>query len=382
MSTKTKAGHYGDGSYSLRKDGRYIVRYKGQCRYAHDEAEAIKVLRELRKKVDDGLKPAVHKKLDTYYTEWMKIDRRESGDWKPTTYGTMDSVYRNHIQKVLGSKLLGAIQPKDIQSLLNAKAKEGYSYTIVKHIYVVLKDLYEYAFMQGDVERNPVDRVKRPRRSDFSEQEEVEAFDYDEIDSLEDVAARRNKQGNPLYRHSNLIIFMVETGLRCGEMLGLKWEDIDFDKHEVHIVGNWVTYANPDKGEGETKTISERIDPKTARGNRYIPLSPEAVAAIRQYEKDWGRISEYVAVTSKGKQIDHNELTETLERMARVAGIERHVHLHMLRHTFATIALAVHPVELVSKWLGHKDVTTTYRIYFHVLNSNVAKACEDVCTSG
>lgn len=100
---------------------------------------------------------------------------------------------------------------------------------------------------------------------------------------------------------------------------------------------------------------------------------------MRQYEKDWSRTSEYVAVTSKGRQIDPNELSATLRRMAAQAEITKKVHLHMLRHTFASRALSPEigiDVGTVSKWLGHSSITITYNTYTHVLKSTESRAAD------
>ncbi|MBC3939166.1 site-specific integrase [Anaerotruncus massiliensis (ex Liu et al. 2021)] len=373
----TRKGRYGDGSISLRKDGRYICRYKGKSAYARTEAEAVNKLRELRRDVDSASQPPIRRKLDTYVKDWMETDRRKA--WKPSTYATMETIYQIHIKEPLGDFQLGQIETKDIQRLLDETADKGLSYSTTKQVFVFLKDLFEYAFQVGDLQRNPVDRVRRPRKKDFAKPKQVEALEAAEVARLEEVAAKRNGQGNPLHRHGNLIIFMVHTGLRQGEMLGLKWEDVDFKNKVVHIVGNFVFYANPDKSEGAPKMVGSLLDPKSISGERTIPLNQKAIAALRQYEKDWGHISEFIAVSAKGKHLWHDMLTRTLQRMAEDAEITKKVHLHMLRHTFASRALSPEigvDVGTVAKWLGHSKIATTYNTYTHVLRSTENHAAD------
>ncbi len=373
----TRKGRYGDGSITFRKDGRYCARYKGRCVYARTETEAVSKLRELRNVINMQICPPIRRKLDTYFRSWLETDRRKV--WKPSTYDTMKNVYRLQIKSALGDFQLGQIETKDIQRLLDQEPEEGFSYTTAKHVFVILNSLFLYAFEVGDLPRNPMDRVRRPRKKEFEKQKQVEILEPGEVAALEEVAAKRNGSGSSLYRHGNLIILAVMTGLRRGELLGLKWENIDFKNGMLHVVGNWVIHSNPDKSDNASKLVGELLDPKSTKGERTIPLNSKALAALKQYEADWGHISEFVAVTANGKQIHPKELTETLKKMAKNAEIQKDVHLHMLRHTFASRVLSPEiglDVATVSKWLGHSKITTTYNTYVHVLRSTENHAAD------
>lgn len=371
----TRKGRYGDGSISLRKDGRYICRYKGKSAYARTEAGAVNRLRELRREVDSDRQPPTRRKLDSYVKDWMETDRRRA--WKPTTYSRMENLYCVHIREALGDLQMGQAETKDIQRLLDEKEKSGLSYSSVKQMYVFLKGLFEYAYQAGDLQKSPVDRVRRPRRKDFPKPKQVEALEAEEVARLEAGARERNRQGKPKHRYGNLIVFMLHTGLRHGEMLGLKWEDVDFERRVVHIVGNYVYHTNPDKSEGAPKVLGTYQDPKSISGARTIPLNRKALEALRQYEKDWGRIGEFIALTSTGNHLYGDRLPETLRQMARAAGISKKVHLHMLRHTFASRALSPEigvDVGTVSKWMGHSKIATTYNTYVHILEETEKRA--------
>lgn len=371
----TRKGRYGDGSITLRKDGRYCARYKGKCAYAKSEAEAVTKLRELRKEVDTDNLPPIRRKLDDYYRDWAENDRRKV--WKPTTFDLMETIYRCHVKDALGGFQMGQIDARDIQRVLDEQAEESASYAIARGMFKVFLGLFGHAYLMGDIPQNPMDRVRRLRKKDYEKSKPVEFLEPDEVARLEAVAAKRNGNGKPLHKHGNLIVFLVNTGLRRGELLGLKWEDIDFENKTVQVVGNWISYRNPDKSADAPKRISERGTPKTEDSQRTVPLNKKALAALRQYESDWGRTSEYISITSKGKQIDSSSLDETLRRMATEAGITKKVHLHMLRHTFASRALSPEigvDVGTVSKWLGHSSITITYNVYVHVLASTENRA--------
>lgn len=373
----TRKGRYGDGSITLRKDGRYCARYKGKSVYAKTEAEAVAKLRDLRNAVDNAALPPIRRKLDDYFKAWLESDRKAV--WKPSTYDSAGQTYRLYVKEPLGGLQLGQIETKDIQRLLDSKADEGLSYSTARHIYVLLKGLFSYAYEVGDIQKNPIDRVRKPRKKDFAKARQIEALEPDEVAKLEAVAALRKENGQPKNKHANLIIFMLHAGLRKGELLALKWENVDFEKKVLHVVGNYQLCSNPDYSEGAPKRIGVLGDTKSESGERTIPLNRKAIAALRQYEKDWSRSSEFIAVTASGKHINPYNLPETLKRMAKEAGIEKAVHLHMLRHTFASRLLSPEiggDVGTVSKWLGHAKITTTYNIYVHVLKSTESRAAD------
>lgn len=349
-----------------------MLRYKGQTKYVSsevaDEAKAVKALQKFRKDVDSNLKPAVRKKLSTYYAEWM--DTVCSSNWKPSTFDTAQQTYRLYIANPLGGALLGKLEPQDIQRVLDVNLKEGLSVSTVKHIYTLLKNLFTYAYQVGHIQVNPMDKVRKPQNRDGAEVRQIEVFEDDEVTALEQVAAMRDKRGTPTNKHANLIILMLNTGIRRGELLGLKWESVDFENKVLHITNSYGVCSNPDTSEGASKRVGILGTPKSKSGVRAIPLNGKALAALRQYEADWGRTSEFIAVTASGKQIHPTTLPDTLSRMAKSADVQKAAHLHMLRHTFATRAIAKGvSVEVVSKWLGHSNPMITYRVYVHVLKS-------------
>ena len=177
--------------------------------------------------------------------------------------------------------------------------------------------------------------------------------------------------GRPLFVHGNLIVFMLHTGLRCGELLALEWSDIDFESKTVSINKNLAKVKNRDTGKDTSKSTLQVKGTKTSSSNRIIPLNSKAINALRELQmiyRQCGIKSKYVACSQKGGFLTNNRMHNLLERMLKHTGIDKPLTIHQLRHTFASRALnAGVSISVVSKWMGHASISTTYNIYIHAM---------------
>ena len=180
--------------------------------------------------------------------------------------------------------------------------------------------------------------------------------------------------------HANAIVFLVHTGLRCGELQALKWSDIDFANETVTVSKNLSMIVNRDRKPGQKHRNAKIKGTKTASGNRIVPLNEKAVHALRSLQQIYrmlGVHSDSVLVSRNGKVLSNAQLRCVLDRVLRKANIDKPFTLHQLRHTFATRTLkAGVPISVVSKWLGHANISTTYNTYIHVLCSEEKGAAE------
>ena len=174
--------------------------------------------------------------------------------------------------------------------------------------------------------------------------------------------------------HANLIVFLAHTGLRCGELQALKWSDIDFCSKTVTVNKNLSMVCDRDRnGERKNHKKAKIKGTKTASGNRIVPLNTKAIAALKNlhaiYRKK-GICSPNVVASLNGNMLSNDQLQRVLHRVLKYAEISKPFTLHQLRHTFATQTLnAGVPITVVSKWLGHANVSVTYNTYIHVLES-------------
>lgn len=375
---------YGEGSIYQRKDGRWVAKYKSvnmlkPCVvYAKSESEAKRKLRELKKDAAKGLVKSTSRRFGDYADQWLYTFKLHSVE--DSSFDKYESAYLTHIKPAFGKMQLASIHSEQLQKLLVEKS-QTLSLTVVKIIYIILSEIFSYAHSEGDLSRNPMHNVKMPKKATFKPEREIVALESDEVRAVERIAGMKNKNGRPCIMQAHALVFLVHTGLRCGEFLALKWSDIDFESRIVTVNKNLSMVYDRDKDGVRIKHKKARIKcTKTASGNRFVPLNTKAIAALNSLKavyREMDIVSDSVAVTRKGTTLSSDQLRRVLRRVLAYAGIDKPFTLHQLRHTFATQALnAGIPITVVSKWLGHANISVTYNTYIHVLESAEAAAVE------
>ena len=375
---------YGEGSIYQRKVGRWVAKYKSvnmlkPCVvYAKSESEAKRKLRELKKDAAKGLVKSTSRRFGDYADQWLYTFKLHSVE--DSSFDKYESAYLTHIKPAFGKMQLASIHSEQLQKLLVEKS-QTLSLTVVKIIYIILSEIFSYAHSEGDLSRNPMHNVKMPKKATFKPEREIVALESDEVRAVERIAEMKNKNGRPCIMQAHALVFLVHTGLRCGEFLALKWSDIDFESRIVTVNKNLSMVYDRDKDGVRIKHKKARIKcTKTASGNRIVPLNTKAIAALNSLKavyREMDIVSDSVAVTRKGTTLSSDQLRRVLRRVLAYAGIDKPFTLHQLRHTFATQALnAGIPITVVSKWLGHANISVTYNTYIHVLESAEAAAVE------
>lgn len=375
---------YGEGSIYQRKDGRWVAKYKSvnmlkPCVvYAKSESEAKRKLRELKKDAAKGLVKSTSRRFGDYADQWLYTFKLHSVE--DSSFDKYESAYLTHIKPAFGKMQLASIHSEQLQKLLVEKS-QTLSLTVVKIIYIILSEIFSYAHSEGDLSRNPMHNIKMPKKATFKPEREIVALESDEVRAVERIAEMKNKNGRPCIMQAHALVFLVHTGLRCGEFLALKWSDIDFESRIVTVNKNLSMVYDRDKDGVRIKHKKARIKcTKTASGNRFVPLNTKAIAALNSLKavyREMDIVSDSVAVTRKGTTLSSDQLRRVLRRVLAYAGIDKPFTLHQLRHTFATQALnAGIPITVVSKWLGHANISVTYNTYIHVLESAEAAAVE------
>lgn len=375
---------YGEGSIYQRNDGRWVAKYKSvnmlkPCVvYAKSEPEAKRKLRELKKDAAKGLVQSTSRRFGDYADQWLYTFKLHSVE--DSSFDKYESAYLTHIKPAFGKMQLASIHSEQLQKLLVEKS-QTLSLTVVKIIYIILSEIFSYAHSEGDLSRNPMHNVKMPKKATFKPEREIVALESDEVRAVERIAEMKNKNGRPCIMQAHALVFLVHTGLRCGEFLALKWSDIDFESRIVTVNKNLSMVYDRDNDGVRIKHKKARIKcTKTASGNRIVPLNTKAIAALNSLKavyREMDIVSDSVAVTRKGTTLSSDQLRRVLRRVLAYAGIDKPFTLHQLRHTFATQALnAGIPITVVSKWLGHANISVTYNTYIHVLESAEAAAVE------
>lgn len=307
--------------------------------------------------IDKGAKITYRELAD----EWVRDSLSQA---RPSTQRNYKNILKNHILPVIGKKLIRDIRPRDLQALMNKEAKTA-STSLMNNIRAVLSLSFDFAVFCEYLRDTPLRGVKTPKARPLKERR---AFTQEEFQQLIDhLKAKRPELLLP-------VMISYHTGARCGEVLALTWEDVDF---EVRTISITKTVLMDDSVQETTK--SESGMRTIAIGQKLIKLLKAAHAQqakdkmrYGKFYRDSGRICRHEDGTpiSRGNAVAVNRYC--------TKHIGEGLCFHSLRHTHATMLLeAGEDLELVSKRLGHASISTTAKVYSHVL-ANRQQAERDI----
>ena len=222
--------------------------------------------------------------------------------------------------------------------------------------------------------------VVMPSRNNVAVKErDINPLSKKDVAKFIETSLLLDKDGNVLYRYGYAFIFILNTGIRCGEALALKWENIDFDNRIVKIDSNVSSIKNRSAIEDEPKTCRVISTVKTKNAIREIPLNNQAIEAlisIKERDELLGINCEYVICTKNSNIVTHANFQRALDRILKRMEAD-HIGVHALRHTFATLMLEQEAnIKVVSEILGHGSPTITYNVYVHTDNESKKNAIE------
>jgi len=357
----------GEGSIRQRPDGRWEARYTYRQGYK-SESKSIygKTQEEVRKKLQKVLadinygahiedtKITVGAWLEIYLNDIKKLSIKQS------THNNYSGLYR-HLKDAPISKIpLKSLRADDIQKFINDKSKTDLSARSIKHIHTFLRAALEQAVKQDLIVKNVAKMVTLPKIPKY----ERRILSVEEQASLVKVLDTEDM--------GFAILFCLMTGLRRGELFGLRWSDVDFKTGRISINQSLARLKCED---GKSRLIFGT--PKTKSSVRTIPLLPELVIKLKAHQKrqiekrfklgDKWQQNDLVFCSEFGTPYDPNNLKRPLTRLTERAGITEYIGIHALRHTFATRALENGiPLKVVSEMLGHSSIAMTADIYSHV----------------
>jgi integrase len=366
----------GEGTISRRKDGRWEGRYyvptedgpKRKVIYGKTRAE---VSEKLTKALSDRANGIVYDNENITIGEYLDVWLKGSvyGSVRQSTYDRDTNLVNNHIKPVLGSLKLKKLNSAHVQNFYRNRLDTGLSASTVRKIHDILRRGLAQAVDWHLTQRNVADVVKPPRPVP----KEIVALSTDETRRLLDAAAEDRLEA--------LYMLAVHTGMRQGEMLALRWQDVDIE-NAVLSVRRTLTRRGGKVAFGE---------PKTKKSRRSIRLTPQAVDALRAHLERQLRDMEILGdhyqdqglifTTDTGAPINPSNLRQrSFTPLLKRAGLP-HMRFHDLRHTCATLLLSrgVHP-KFVQELLGHATIAITLDTYSHVMPSMgdaTAKAMED-----
>lgn len=261
---------------------------------------------------------------------------------KPTTVADYGYILRGHLIPFLGSTALERLRPEDVSRYLVAKRREGLATKTITNHLVFLHGLLAFAVKRGWAQTNPVDAVDRPRADGGDP--DIRYLTLAEVEAL----LRAVGEGRFAATDRALHLTAAMTGLRQGELLALRWGDVDWRAGRLRV--------------RRTFTRGSFGAPKSRRSSRSVPLTDRVAGALeRHFQASAFQADEDLVFCNPhtGRPMDASRMRKRFKKALARAGI-RPVRFHDLRHTFGThCAAAGVPLRTLQEWMGHRDAKTT-----------------------
>jgi integrase len=364
MKSKGRRGSH-EGNIRERKDGRWEARVtlqngKPKSIYGKTREAARAKMIEVLHAIDIGAPIAREERLTVkrYLDDWLE---RKRPDLRPLTL-IRYRIFMAPVSDALGSRRLNSLTAAQLERFYADLRGAGLSATTIHHTHVALRQALADAERLGFVPRNVATLARAPKMG----QTELHVFTPEQAQAFLKAAAGERLEA--------MFVLAITTGMREGELLALRWRDVNLDASALDVLGtlHWIPQEGFQIG-----------PPKTPRSRRRVELTPQAMVALRGHRarqgeerlasglgQAWGdaRWPDLVFTNEVGRPIDANNLLKRqFYPLLRRAELPK-IRFHDLRHTCATLLLpqGVNP-KIVSEMLGHSSVGLTLDRYSHVL---------------
>ena len=409
------------GEMYRESDGRYSYRWTDSTGKRHETyAKSLEALRKKESKIakdiaDDIKAEAQSITLNQIYKIWKDVKR----GLKNTTFQNYCYMYDTFVFDSFGKKRIAAIKKSDVKRFYNTLAEEReLSASTIDSIHTVIHQLFGPAVEDNYIRANPSDDALRElkKAQEFSSEKRYALTQDQEKAFLEFI------QKKPKYRHwYPVFAVMISTGLRVGEITGLRWQDIDLENSVIDVNHTLVYYSHRIVKPGEKKGCYFAINStKTPASKRKIPMLDSVKQAFlmeKQYQREAeikcqvtiDGYTDFIFVNRFGNTQHQGTLNKAIRRIVRdynMEAVEENAKrkkrgskemvmlpsfsCHSLRHTFATrMCEKGVNIKVIQDVMGHTDISTTMNIYtdatkdlktqaFNILNEELKKGADTV----
>ena len=353
--TQQKNGLYNAG-FVDKLGKRRVKRFKKlqECRKWLDEAKYIDE--------HSSITEANAMMVDAWFEYWISIKEKTV---RPNTVRNYRERYHRNISIVIGKMLLIDVKPIHCQKIFSDMADEGYKTTTIYQTRITLYNMLDFAKENDVIINNP---CKKSVKSDMGQpSDKKEALIIDVQRKFLEAATDQS--------YENRYRFVLQTGLRTGELVDLKWDDIDF-KNKTLTISRTMEYRY--------KVGKWRIEPpKSESGYRTVPLTDEAIRILKAQKEKNSKIkvipmewADQVFLYRKGEPVKNSTYDAALFKICDKVGIKR-FSMHVLRNTFATRCIEAGMMQkTLQKILGHSNIGITMNLYVHITEDEKHKEIE------
>lgn len=376
----------GEGSWGKKTIKGVIYQYYRDSNGSYTYGKTTKEVKEKLAKKKDIIKNTNSDVIisnigvinSTTFNDYMSFWLNSRKDIEITTLQSYENALKERFTNFqyynIADKQLKSLTSNMIQNYLDELAKHYSRNTILK-TWSPIKQCLLYAIQTKEINSDVLSGIKIPKEFNCKvKTKEIDVIEEKHINMLYNEAYRTFSNGRFIYGDAAKVVCLIMyTGLRLSEVLGLKWDCIDFENKKMTIKSSVAVIKKNDK--------YVTIDKATKResSNRVIPLPDRAIKILKDLEKNniKHKKTEYVCITSNKTLFTKRNIERVLSNMLRHLSIEENYTPHSLRHGYGSILLSNGvDIKVVSELLGHKDVTTTYNIYIKVYNKDKDKAID------
>jgi integrase len=358
-----------EGSLYQRKDGLWCAQVslegRGLTKYAKTQKECRGWIKETIAKIDGGLTfEATLITVERFFELWLngkELSRR------PGTVENYRKITNSYILPKLGQMRLQDLTPTSITQLYLLLKEEGKGARSVQAVHVILHCALKQAVREGLLSRNPVDAVDRPR------------VEQTENQILTEEQARQLLTAASASLYETVFYLALVSGMRKGELLGLKWSDLDLTKGTLHVQRQ-LQCIKPDG--------YVLVPPKTKAGKRPIKLGQGMLAQLEKHRMNqellksaagekWQE-NNLIFTSSIGTFMDQSRVSKEFKRLLAKANLPD-LRFHDLRHTSLSLLLENGtPVNTVQQRAGHSKASVTVDIYGHAMAGSQNQAADRI----
>ncbi len=297
-------------------------------------------------------------KYSEFITSWHENNKNR---WSKNTFDTYKWMIGKHIKPQLGHFTLDKLNSLAIDNFYTKLENGGLSSSAIRKVHTIVRSSLEYARRYQLIERNPAAVVKPPavRHKDIVVWEEHEMLKF-----LDFVKSEYD------YIVYHLALY---TGMRKGEILGLKWSDIDFMSNKIRVMRS---YSKTGFSDGKTASARRVIDIDDTTVDKLITHKKVISANKLKCGKDYNSKLDLVICRADGNPVDVRNVNRRFDKFVERSKVNR-IRFHDMRHTHATLMLKMGiPVKVVSERLGHSKIEMTLNTYTHLLPSMQMEAVQ------